>query len=57
MRMRFGLEDGGAKTTFVDIGEILNVSKERVRQISERALKKLRSMTAEFELDSFIPEG
>lgn len=57
MRMRFGLEDGGARKTFADIGEALNVSKERARQISERAMGKLRSMTAEFGLDSFIPEG
>ena len=57
MRMRFGLEDGGTKKTFSDIGQMLNVSKERVRQISERAMGKLRSMTAEFGLDSFIPEG
>lgn len=57
MRMRFGLENGEARKTFADIGEMLNVSKERVRQISERAMGKLRSMATEFGLDSFIPEG
>ncbi len=41
VRMRFGL-DGCSHHSLSQIGEVLAVSKERVRQIQERALKKLR---------------
>jgi RNA polymerase primary sigma factor len=40
---RFGLNDDDPKT-LSDVGKILGISKERVRQIEKRALKKLRSM-------------
>ena len=39
--LRFGLEDG-KKLTLARIGEILNVSRERVRQIEREALKILQ---------------
>lgn len=42
LALRFGLEDGGKKLTLAKIGEILNVSRERVRQIEREALKVLR---------------
>lgn len=41
VRMRFGL-DGCSHHSLSQIGAVLAVSKERVRQIQERALKKLR---------------
>jgi RNA polymerase primary sigma factor len=41
MRLRFGL-DGQARHSLSQIGEVLAVSKERVRQIQDRALRKLR---------------
>lgn len=41
VRMRYGLDDGRAKT-FDEISRIFAVTKERVRQIEAKALRKLR---------------
>src|SRR5262249_55194298 len=47
LRMRFGL-DGGEQKTLKEIGEALNLTRERVRQIESEALSKLsESMQAE----------
>ncbi len=43
--LRFGLNDGQA-LTLAKIGEILNISRERVRQIEREALTKLRKSKA-----------
>lgn len=53
LKTRFGFENpAGRKATYVTIGEELGVSKERVRQIAERALVKLREWAPEFGLES-----
>lgn len=41
LTMRFGLDDGQA-LTLAKIGDLLNISRERVRQIEREALNKLR---------------
>merc|ERR1712012_1353347 len=41
IRMRFGL-DGGERKTLETIGNKYSVSRERIRQLEEGALKKLR---------------
>ena len=41
--MRYGL-DGGAQKTLDEVGHYLEVTRERVRQIELRALKKLRHL-------------
>jgi RNA polymerase primary sigma factor len=41
MRMRYGLGDD-EKQTLQAIGEVLGVSRERVRQLETKALRKLR---------------
>ena len=41
IRLRFGLEDGRSHT-LEEIGEMLGVTRERVRQIEARAMEKLR---------------
>ncbi|MBW4560206.1 MAG: RNA polymerase sigma factor, RpoD/SigA family [Mojavia pulchra JT2-VF2] len=46
--LRFGLTDGQA-LTLARIGEILNISRERVRQIEREALTKLRKSKAKMD--------
>jgi RNA polymerase primary sigma factor len=43
LKMRFGLDDGYART-LEEVGNRLHVTRERVRQIELRALKKLRHL-------------
>jgi len=46
LRIRYGLEDGEPKT-LAETGKMLGVSRERVRQIEKRALKKLKLLLSE----------
>ncbi len=48
LAMRFGLDDGRPKT-LEEIGARLGVTRERIRQIQEEALKKMRVKIAEHE--------
>ena len=41
LRLRFGLEDGRART-LEEVGKEFNVTRERIRQIEAKALRKLR---------------
>ena len=41
LKLRSGLEDEGEKT-LEDVGKIFNVSRERIRQLENKALRKLR---------------
>ncbi len=41
LRLRYGMDDGRPKT-LKEIGEIMNISRERVRQIEKKAMRKLR---------------
>ena len=43
VRMRYGLDDGSPRT-LEEVGQFFHVTRERVRQIELRALKKLRRM-------------
>ncbi|MBV8487433.1 MAG: sigma-70 family RNA polymerase sigma factor, partial [Planctomycetaceae bacterium] len=43
LSLRFGLE-GGERLSLSQVGKVLAVSKERVRQIQDRALSKLKAM-------------
>ena len=48
LRYRFGL-DGGTEKTLEEVGEKFNVTRERVRQIQNIALRKMRKMIEKFE--------
>ena len=39
---RYGLDDGRAKS-LEEVGKMININKEKVRQLETRALRKLRS--------------
>ncbi|MHB9145729.1 MAG: sigma-70 family RNA polymerase sigma factor [Symbiobacteriia bacterium] len=41
IRLRFGLEDG-VELTLEQVGQIMGVTRERIRQIEKKALKRLR---------------
>jgi len=43
VRMRYGLNEKGKEYTLQEVGEIFQVTRERIRQIEEKALLKLRS--------------
>ena len=43
VRMRYGLNEKGKEYTLQEVGEIFQVTRERIRQIEEKALLKLKS--------------
>ncbi len=53
LEMRFGLSDGTPKT-LEEVGMMFNVTRERVRQIETKALKKLRHPTRARRLKGFM---
>lgn len=53
LEMRFGLSDGTPKT-LEEVGMMFNVTRERVRQIETKALKKLRHPTRARRLKAFL---
>jgi RNA polymerase primary sigma factor len=52
LRLYFGLE-GGREHTLEEIGNVLGVTRERVRQLRDRALKRLREGELGSALESF----
>ncbi|KAG9145834.1 hypothetical protein Leryth_027296 [Lithospermum erythrorhizon] len=53
VRWRFGLEDGRAKT-LQEIGELLGVSRERIRQIESCAFRKLKTKKITKHMQQYI---
>ncbi|MBM4193722.1 MAG: RNA polymerase sigma factor RpoD/SigA [Gemmatimonadetes bacterium] len=53
LTMYFGL-DGNDAMTLEDIGAALNITRERVRQIKEKALSRLRHVSRARALESFL---
>jgi len=54
IRMRFGLDPGGHERTLEEVGQDFNVTRERIRQIEAKALRKLRHPSRARMLKSFI---
>jgi RNA polymerase primary sigma factor len=53
LRLYFGL-DGAEPMTLEEIGALLGITRERVRQIKEKALSRLRHVSRARALESFI---
>ncbi len=53
LRLRFGLEDGRSRT-LEEVGREFNVTRERIRQIEAKALRKLRHPTRSKKLKDFL---
>ena len=55
LRLRFGLDDGKMRT-LEDVGKVFNVTRERIRQIEAKALRKLRHPSRSKQLKDFIED-
>lgn len=53
LRLRFGLEDGQSKT-LEQVGQQFGVTRERIRQIEAKALRKLRHPSRSKQLKDFL---
>ena len=53
IKMRFGLEDG-SEQTLEEVGRCFAVTRERIRQIEARALRKLRHPSRCRQLKSLL---
>ena len=53
LRLRFGLEDGKART-LEEVGKEFNVTRERIRQIEAKALRKLRHPSRSKKLRDYM---
>jgi RNA polymerase primary sigma factor len=56
IKMRFGLEDG-SEHTLEEVGQNFAVTRERIRQIEAKALRKLRHPSRSHRLRAFIEDG
>ena len=53
LRLRYGLDDGKART-LEEVGREFNVTRERIRQIEAKALRKLRHPSRSKKLKDFL---
>jgi len=53
LQLRFGLEDGRSRT-LEEVGREFNVTRERIRQIEAKALRKLRHPTRSRKLKDYL---
>jgi RNA polymerase primary sigma factor len=56
IKMRFGLEDG-SEHTLEEVGQNFAVTRERIRQIEAKALRKLRHPSRSHRLRTFLENG
>ena len=53
LRLRFGLDDGHTRT-LEEVGEVFQITRERIRQIEAKALRKLRHPSRSKRLKDFL---
>ena len=53
LRLRYGLEDGQSRS-LAELGEVFSVSRERIRQIEQGALAKIRQGNQAGPLATFV---
>jgi RNA polymerase primary sigma factor len=53
LKLRFGLDDGRART-LEEVGKEFEVTRERIRQIEAKALRKLRHPSRSKKLKDFL---
>ena len=53
LRLRFGLDDGKTRT-LEEVGQHFDVTRERIRQIEAKALRKLRHPSRSGQLRDFL---
>ncbi|MBZ0186774.1 MAG: hypothetical protein K8F91_11040, partial [Candidatus Obscuribacterales bacterium] len=53
LRLRFGLDDGRIRT-LEEVGQLFGVTRERIRQIEAKALRKLRHPNRSRRLRDYI---
>ena len=56
VKMRFGLEDGRERT-LQDVGRSFALTRERIRQIEAKAVRKLRHPSRSRQLKAFLDDG
>ncbi|MDD2268459.1 MAG: sigma-70 family RNA polymerase sigma factor, partial [Eubacteriales bacterium] len=53
LKLRFGLEDGRQRT-LEEVGKIFDITRERIRQIEAKALRKLRHPSRSKRLKDYL---
>jgi RNA polymerase primary sigma factor len=57
VKMRFGLDSDGAEHTLEEVGQSFAVTRERIRQIEAKALRKLRHPSRSHRLRAFLADN